>query len=542
MGIDWQVVRESLAAFSTQNPIIISIWLFLHGGWVIFLLFFIKGVYDVWIDGRQGQYFSKWKWTVLAIDIPKNNEQTPKAVENVFMAIAGAQTNANLIEKYWEGKIQESISFEIISQEGFIRYFIRTPVHFRDLVEASIYAQYPDAEITEVEDYAEQYKAIKFPNDEYNLWGTEFLLVKDYPYPIRTYPEFEHQQTQTFLDPMAGLLEIMSRMGPTEQAWIQYVVTPLKPPGWDSKAKKVVGKLMGKEVADSSSSITDLVAKPIEAAVGLGFGAFGHAFGMDLAGAEDSKKEEDQWKMFKMTPGERSVLERVEKKLAKHAFRVKFRMVYFAKRDVFAKTRGVAGLISAIQQFNTTDGNGFMPGKKTKTAADYFQVKRRVGHKQNTILRHFIQRKNWYGESSSNNLLCSEELASLWHFPVMTVKAAQVEMIGSKKTAPPSKLPYKRRGASFMPPADEFTVKEKPQPVALEPSQPILPVIDEPETAMDSSAPVSENGAANDAMEPIAEPVAAYKPMQAPVLPPPSHESAGAARRKSAPPSNLPTV
>ena len=543
MNIDWNFIRESFMALASQNPIYIALWLFLRGGWVIFLLVFIKGLYDVWLDARQGQYMKDWKYVVLAINIPKNNEQTPKAVENIFVAIAGAQTSANLIEKYWEGKTQESLSFEIISREGFIQYFIRTPVQFRDLVEAAIYAQYPDAEITEVEDYTLPFKDLRFPNAEIKLWGTEFLLTKDYPFSIRTYPEFEHTLTQTFLDPMAGLLEIMSRMGPSEQAWIQYVVTPLKAPGWDTKAEKTVKKLMGREVA-APANYLDLITKPLESLFGLIFGAAGHAFGIEVLSSEEQKKEEDQWKMFKISPGEKSVLERVERKLSKVAFRVKFRLIYFAQQEVYLKPRGVGGLIGAIQQFNTTDGNGFMPGKKTKTSVDYFRVKSRLAYRQNTILRHFILRKNWYGESSKNMLFSTEELASLWHFPVMTVKAPTVEMIGSKKTAPPARLPYKKR--FFAGPRIEPVERVTARLPALQPVEPSMPTLGEPKDGYQTIQPefqseFIENQSANPAPDArkniIAQPIA-----PPPIRPPEPEKKAELPRKRGAPPPNLPTV
>ncbi|HNP75273.1 MAG TPA: hypothetical protein PKL09_02795 [bacterium] len=447
--INFSSLFLSFQEFASQDPITIAIQLFLNGGWVIFLLLLIYGFYQVWLNSRQGAYAAKWKHILLAIDIPKNNEQSTQAVENIFVALAGAQSSGNLIDRYWHGKIQESFSFELVGLEGYVQFLVRTPSHFRDLVEAAIYSQYPEAEITEVEDYTADYydhernKAkIEFPHDKYNLWGTEFVLVKDYPYPFRTYSEFENTFSQSFADPMANLLEVLGRFGPGEQLWLQLVVTPQKP-GWGEKAKKIVKEMKG-ESYSPPETIMDKAVKPVN-----WLGTTVNTVVSSLIGGEgagSAKKDDDQWKMFKLSPGERQVFERVQRKLSKHSFRVKFRVVYLADKEVFNKPKGVAAVIGSIQQFNSADANGFKPGDKTKTAADYFRVKARVAARQNKIFKYFCQRSNYYGESVSNMFLSSEELATLWHFPLMTVKPPAIEKISSRKVVPPSRLPYEQSG------------------------------------------------------------------------------------------------
>lgn len=471
---DFASTWNNLMVFASQNPMVMMTQLFLGGGWVIFLLLCIYGLYTVWLDGRQGQYAGRWKHVLLAIDIPKENIQTPKAVESIFISLAATQSSGNLIDQYWDGKVQESFSFEIISLEGYVQFLVRTPSHFRDLIEATIYAQYPDAEITEVEDYATPYKGVRFPNDQYNLWGTEFVLVKDYPYPIRSYQEFEHKLSGELIDPMASLLETLGRLGPGEQVCLQLVVTP-QPPGWGEKGEKILKEMKG-ETYTAPETFSDKIMKPIGLIGGLASMLTTEIFG---GASADAKKEADQWKMFRLSPGERLVFENVQKKMAQHAFRVKFRFIYFGEKDKFSKGRGVAAVIGAVQQFNVADANGFKPGPRTKTAADYFNVAKRTAERQNRILRYYINRSNYYGEDIGNMLMCSEELATLWHFPVMSVKAPAVEKIGSKRSAPPTRLPYE---SMIRPkPVEEKAVqnltseKEAPRPKAQPPAN--LPTV-----------------------------------------------------------------
>jgi len=547
---------EWFMAFSSQDPITMAWQIFSHGGWIVIFVLFLWGTYQyVFLEYRSGQFASKWKFTLLAIDIPKNNEQTPKAVENLFAALAGVYSGPNLVDKYWVGKITESFSFEIVSIEGHTRFLIRTPNHFRDFIESLLYSQYPDAEINEVSDYVDYdseeidpktgqpvpFRKISFPSKLYNMWGTEFVLVKSYPYPIRTYPEFEHQQTQTFLDPMANLMEILSKIGDGEQIWLQFVVQP-QAPGWGEEAKKIVSKIQGKDYAPPESfDPTALISKPMEGGAAFASGIMSQAFGIEIgSGVADKKKEEDQWKMFKISPGERDVLVKVENKLSKQALKVKFRMVYLAKRPVFAKGRGVTGITGALQQFNTVDANAFKPGGYTKTAADYFFVDQRIAKRQNNLLRWFSNRTAWYGESNASSklmLLNPEELATLWHFPVMTVKASQIEKIGSKKSAPPTRLPYMERVA----PAAKK--EEQHRHARTTPIQPIAPGSP---FAIPDAGQLFKHQQNYEPVQPVAPVTPFGQPSQAPTMPEADFNGQlgtdEAPNKKGAPPSNLPFV
>jgi len=535
---------QQLAEMANQNPLYVGWYFFSHGLWIIVVIIFAKALYDLWLDGRQGKFYGKWKFVLLAIDVPKNNIQTPRAVESIFAAVMGAQKNPNLVDQYWEGALQESFSFEIVSLEGYVQFLIRCTTGSRDLIEAAIYAQYPDAEITEVEDYTKDFAKLTFPNPEYNLWGTEFVLVKDYPFPIRSYNEYEHTLSGELLDPMAGLMEIMTRFGPGEQLWLQLVVTPMKPGPWGDAAEKIVKKMSGqtyeppKTFSDQIGGIADVFTNNLDLVLN-------ETIGWSLGGAEAKKDEKKDWNLQKLTPGEKNVLEKIQNKLSKHRFRFKFRMIYLGKNEVFNKGRGISAVIGAIQQYNSSDCNGFKPGKRTKTSVDYFMTAKRLAERQRKILRQYVSRTNFYGEDVGNHLMCQEELATLWHFPVMSVKAATVEKTESKRAAPPARLPYQQRirAEKKEPAPAETAAGESFQSVA-----PISPALPRLEESVDYAEP---------AQPPIIEKTAGKKeetPVKkvAPKLPSvaassqeekPSNTDIGEpARKKAAPPSNLPFV
>ncbi len=432
------------------------LFLIQHGGWVILVITVINGIWQGWLEYIRNMYDAKIEYALLAIDVPKNNEQSPKAVEHIFAHLSAVQKKGTLHARYIEGFSQPSFSLEIVSIEGYVQFLIRTPVRFRDLVEAAIYAQYPDSEITEVEDYIDSVpKPLDYPkNTEYNLYGTEFKMLRKDIYPIRTYPFFEHPLTQTFLDPMASLLEIMSRFGPGEQLWLQIVITPANAE-WRERGLHAIRKLIGKKSEEKKS---DWMYFPREITKGL---SESFTAGI-LASPEAEKKTKDrEWPslMQHLSPDERSVVESVGLKISKIAFTSKIRMIYTAKKEVYNSPKGVDAVAGAIMQFNTLDLNGFKIDKRVRTKVHYINVRRRLLWRKRRILWGYRYRSLKRGRN--RYVLNTEELASLFHFPVLTVKAPQIQKAETKKGEPPSKLPTETLYPSVKHPKDREVPPEK---------------------------------------------------------------------------------
>lgn len=192
--MDFAILLDTISNFFLQTPTEVVVQLFAIFGYLIFFWLFAIVLEEFFLEYRQELYKHNWKWVLLAIDTPAINVQTPKAVEQFFFHLAGAFNDPGIGEKFWHGYKQKWFSFEIISIEGYIQFLIRTEESYRDLVEAAIYAQYPDIEITEVEDYV-NYAPDKFPNAEFDMWCADFCLANDDAYPIRTYREFEDRKS-----------------------------------------------------------------------------------------------------------------------------------------------------------------------------------------------------------------------------------------------------------------------------------------------------------------------------------------------------------
>lgn len=442
---------------SAANPADVMIELFRSGGWVIFLWVFLWGLWKVWVESRQIRWASAVQTTLLAIDVPKQTEQSPKAAEHIFSVMHGTLSMYDRIEKYWIGKIQPSYSLEIVSIDGYVQFFIRCWSRYRDLVEAAVYAQYPDAEIAEVSDYTGNVPH-HFPAEGWDLFGTEFTLSADSAYPIRTYPQFEHTLSGELKDPIASLLEGLAKLKIGEQVWIQMLISPNDGKKWREKGLKIIKKLIK---AKEDKKKPGLIGQAVGEVTGIVGGIPNSFFGSEAAPAKP-KKEEPPTLMMHMTPGAKFVVESMEQKLNKVAFGTKIRIVYVGKKEAFSKARTIGTLKGTFGQYTQLDLNGFKVYGKVTTKSDYpwqrnmiFEylslfMMRTLITRQNSILRAYKWRS--MGIGCPPRILNIEELATLFHFPNLLLKTPLLKKTQAKRAEPPFRLPVSRTD-SFAPPS-----------------------------------------------------------------------------------------
>lgn len=435
LNFDFSFLQSIVEQVGT-NPLYVMFWLLVHGGWIVLVIIALLALRSIWLYSRRVKSEMKKNFILLAIDVPRMSEQTVKAVDNMFAHLAGAHSPATFMEKWFEGKMQDPISMEIISIEGHLQYLVRCLDKYRDLVEASVYAQYPDAEISLVEDYVDNVPS-KYPDDTYDLFGTEMTNVQSDVYPLKSYLDFEHSLTGEYKDPLAVLLEAFSRLGPGEQAWYQIIVTPIAQKEFAEKAKKEIAKLKGEKPPVKKNVVEKALDVPVT--------AMGAVAGAVLGGesAPVEKKKDEGPRMLLLSPGERNILEAVERKMSKIQFLCKVRFIYVAKKDVFFKPKILQSFVGAIKQFNTNDLQSLKPeGKKVgvNSTLIFFKKRRNNGRKRR-LHAAYKSRSNWMGLQEFH--LGTDELASLWHLPVvLNVKAPQLKKTEAKKTEPPINIPF----------------------------------------------------------------------------------------------------
>ncbi|MDD5341531.1 MAG: hypothetical protein PHC97_03815 [Patescibacteria group bacterium] len=461
--IDINVINQYLVDFFNQFSYMSTweiIWnlMFVYQLWILFIIIFLKYLlwpeYIQYINDRW--YDNNISTVLLAIDVPKRNEQSVQAMENFFDHLQGAHGTFNWWQTYIDGEFQLSFSCELISIEGNVQFLVRSPKHLRNLVEAAVYGQYPDAEITEVEDYVNLVPK-NYPNETHDMWACEFTLsAKEVYYPLKSYLKFQDRfGEQVFVDPMAALLETLSSIGPGEHIWIQYLLKPLEV-GWGRKGgQKLINKMLQiKEKAPSPGMIGTALS---------GTSTLLSEFTQELAGiswtgGDEKKEDKADAAMLRLSPYQRELLEGIERKISKLAFNTKIRFIYVAEKKHMNKAVGVNAVIGAIKQWTDMNSNGLKPAlKETGTNTPFYYLRNyRRNSRRNTIIAAYRKRDNIIGLKAKP--LCSEELASLWHFPSMYVKAPLLKMTAFKKAAAPVGLPTLDEVPVVQPPAkaDEF--------------------------------------------------------------------------------------
>jgi len=393
---------------------------------VLFWLFKI-----LWKKYSWGQYASKMKFVVLEIKPPRNIERSPRTMEQVFAALHGIWSTPNYIDKFVRGKwFQASLSFEIQGVNGEMHFMVRCERRFRNFIESLIYSQYPEAEIQEVEDYTLSVPK-NTPNMEWDLWGVDYKKNKDDAFPIRTYKFFQEEVTKGMVDPLAELADVIAGLPPGQQIWIQIVVTPEPSGDWQAAVKKVADKLAGKEVASEPLFIFRFFSEVGE----ILKNSILYIFSSEIQSAAEVKKEQ-QPLQFRLTPGEQETLKAVEESVTKNGYRTKLRFIYIGRREGF--DRGfISGVSGSIHQFNDLMLNSLGQDNRTKTFANYIWVEPRMKYAQRKIFNRYLDRD----PDGPTFVMNSEELATIYHMPDMSVLSPSISRVEAKKGGAPINLP-----------------------------------------------------------------------------------------------------
>jgi len=368
-------------------------------------------------------------------------------MEQVFSAIWGNTFDpADWWEKWVDGKSLDSIQLEMISLEGVPHFFVRCSEGRRNAIEASIYSQYPEAEISIAEDYS-KYIPRDVPNKDWELWGTDYELVNSDVFPIKTYRKFfeekEESKEEKRVDPMATLLEGMGKLGPGEQLWIQMEITPITSVGKEAEG--------GYDFVKEGRKVADKLAKRPEKTKGKSI--VGGAGDLLIAGKppeEEEKKEEPMVPVeMRLTPGEREIVASVEEKVSKRCFKTYIRFIYLAKRDVyFGGAKGIP--FGFFNQFSTENLNTLKPWPATITkikrypVMDLIRERRVFVRKRGLFFRYIMRFAPLFPKNPKKGvyILNTEELATIFHFPGrIAAPAPFVPRVEAKRGEAPPGLP-----------------------------------------------------------------------------------------------------
>lgn len=423
-----------------SNPFEAFVFLFQHGGGLVLIPFFIYFGITGWRFWNREHFKHHVPHTMFKIEVPRTNEQSMKAVEQIFVQMYGTYNIPDWYEKWWLGFDQEQFSFEVVSDGGYITFYLRCPTYYKEVVQAAFYAHYPDAILTETEDYVGAFTVEMINSEKIKVWGCEMKLELEECRPIKPYPAFEHQLAQKAVDPLANILEFMSRMQSGEQLWYQVLVQPSSLPHLKHLAEKAIAKIVEPGGVVPGHGGPDLVDK-IQNFI-LGFFQYVNKTLFD--GEVTLEHEERDGQRQRLTSPEREFVEEVDRKASRWPFHTKVRYMYFASPKLFDAPKARRGMLGALRLYRFL--NALDEGKLTRTEWKalqfrYFFPKRRLIGRARRMFWAYRSRDMERGEHEG--FLCStEEITSLFHFPSIEVRAPFITKAVTRGVEPPTLLQY----------------------------------------------------------------------------------------------------
>lgn len=400
------------------------------------------GAWHVWVWYIQSLYLSKRDVVLLEMKVPREVTKSPRAMELALTSFSLSSGETTVYHRAWKGQVRPIFSFEIASFGGEIHFYVWCWRNYKDTVEGALYAQYPEIELHEVEDYASKFR---YDSNIHNGWGMEWPLqtymggfegggTKDFrinAYQPRSYIDFELEKDpkeEFKIDPLANVLEFMGNIKPTEQMWIQIIMrksgklTVFKgKPDEDTEWKKMVEIEVNRIRTQAAIIPQDVLTAELEEA------------GED---AERHVSVRPSWKQNEM-------MRSMERHLGKYPFQVGMRGIYWAEGEL----RGpmYTGMRWIWRPFGNPQYGSHLRPRRWHCDFDYPWADFR-GIRWDLMLRrvHDAYRRRsffhapWEGDTI---ILTNETIASLWHPPSRSITVPGLERISATKVEPPSNLP-----------------------------------------------------------------------------------------------------
>lgn len=407
---------------------------FWRGLILVLPLVLLRECWNEWVSYIRKSFINSLKWTLLEIKTPQTVDRSPEAMElflNALYQTSGTSTWTNL---WWAGKVRTWFSLEIVSIEGNVYFFIHCEKKFKDYIASQVYAFYPEAEVSEVDDYT-RYVPPLSKESGWGLYGFEFALNDKKPeaLPIKTYKEFELDRQVGLLDnqkfdPISSTIEFLANMKPGEQIWIQILVRGAtarhakdgetwKTQSWDDKAAAQIIKYE-----------KDLQEK------------YKKAF---------AEIKTDERFLKSMSQAESRVYEAMQRNVSKNQFDTGIRALYLAQSNRF-NADNIGGLGALFKLYGTGMYNNF--GVIDDTSKDYMWdnfMDLKVQGMREEMFQAYVRRSWFYWPHDENHsevprrqsIMSTEELATIFHFPGKEVSAPSFERVTAKKAEPPANLP-----------------------------------------------------------------------------------------------------
>ncbi len=413
------LILISLFVFGVSAGNVLSVFFAVTPLWLPPMLFFL--FYNKWMDMVGRSFYLGNGRTTLRIKPPQEIFKSPEAMEFVISQIHNTASPDNLMQTYLDGKRPLTYSFELVSIGGDVRFYVNVPTKkTRNAIEAMLYSQYPGVEVIEEPvDYAAEIPLMDYEK-EWELMSFHMNKKRDQEYPIKTYIDYgmEKLPKEEFkVDPITPMLDVLASIKPHERLFVQIIALSFR------KSSFKNGQLQFGEGKDW----TDGVKTKIDEMMKRG----------------DTDLEEGG-AMPRLTPGERTLIEVMERNADKYAYKTSIRWLYVTKKGTFNGDL-ISPMIRAFSQYDLANRNSI--GVRWRTDFGYKDLipggkKHEIAKLKRQELKEYKARKFFPKSAAAEpKIFTAEELATMFHLPGKVALTPTLERIPSTRAEAPPNLP-----------------------------------------------------------------------------------------------------
>lgn len=298
---------------------------------------------------------------------------------------------------YGEPYVSLELAVHHVGEET--HFYIAVPKKNEDTIEKQIYSFYPTAEVTKTNDY-------NIFNPQGANAGTYLTYTQNEVLPVKTYQKLES-------DPIGAILTSMSKLeAEGEGAALQILVRPTHSSNLKSLGVKIARGMQ------SGQTFKESLNKTQES---QGLSNLIKTFGPSKK--EEPKPQEPE-KPKVVTPADEEVIKSITAKSSKQNFDVNIRLVTSAVSQARAE-QILQEFQGSLAQFSAPDLNAL---KAVKLSGGSLQK----------LLYNFSFR---LFDDKQKMVMSTEEIISLYHFPIHSTAAPKVRFLKSKLAEPPTNLP-----------------------------------------------------------------------------------------------------
>ena len=326
------------------------------------------------------------------------------AIMEQFFAILSS-IKEKKFKKFLYGPPDFCLEIALPSVGEEISFYYACPKKYVGLLEKQIHGLFSEANIEQARDY-------NIFNSSGVVAGATVSLEKSYILPLKTY-----QQIET--DPLSEITTALSKLEAQGEGAAVQIILRSAHSDWSKPAIKVVQLMQeGKTLAQAQAqAFQGKASKGLDRAVGLA----GEVWGKNREQSQDQKSLDEQ---NKPKAFQQQTIDLIEGKAAKYGFEVNLRLLASAETQARAE-QILSHLEKSFVQFRSPVLNGLkiQTIKKRALKKLIYNFSFRIFSKQNKII------------------LNTEELSSIYHFPVTGLATPKVAFVKAKSAPAPANMP-----------------------------------------------------------------------------------------------------